>query len=80
MGWLVSGLELTLFISLAAWSIALALGAIVGILAQLPSGSLRALTIGVFEITAQSRQVEIRFTASKCSPRRRSPIFRSRCW
>jgi glutamate/aspartate transport system permease protein len=43
-GWLVSGFELTLFISLTAWSIALALGAIVGIFARLPSWPLHAMT------------------------------------
>ncbi|WP_315762465.1 MULTISPECIES: amino acid ABC transporter permease [unclassified Bradyrhizobium] len=44
LGWLISGIEMTLVISLVAWSIALALGAIVGILAQLPSRALRAAT------------------------------------
>jgi glutamate/aspartate transport system permease protein len=44
LGWLISGLEITLFISLSAWSIALTLGAIVGILAQLPNWPLRVAT------------------------------------
>jgi len=44
LGWLISGLEMTLLISLSAWSIALVLGGVVGVLSQLPSWQLRAAT------------------------------------
>jgi glutamate/aspartate transport system permease protein len=50
-GWLVSGVEMTMFISLSAWLLALACGTLVGIVATLPSRWLRMMTaayIGIF--------------------------------
>ena len=39
LGWLVSGLELTLVISLSAWVLALIAGTLVGVAGTLPSSS-----------------------------------------
>lgn len=51
LGWLVSGLELTLVISLSAWVLALFVGTLVGVVGTLPhrfSRTFTAIYIGVF--------------------------------
>lgn len=44
LGWLVSGLQLTLAISLSAWVLAILVGTLIGIVGTLPHGPLRTFT------------------------------------
>ena len=51
LGWLVSGLELTLVISLSAWVLALIAGTLVGVVGTLPHllpRALAAIYVGLF--------------------------------
>lgn len=50
LGWLLSGLGMTVLLALSAWLIALTLGSLIGVARTLPSPSLRLLATGYVEL------------------------------
>ncbi|HOI53392.1 MAG TPA: ABC transporter permease subunit, partial [Azonexus sp.] len=50
LGWMLSGLQMTLMLSLSAWLIALLLGAVMGVLRTVPNKALSGLATAYVEL------------------------------